>query len=100
MSISGRISGLSYGLHGMHILEMPMLGNDCLSGGEHYNPQKTEHADRHDRIRHVGDLGNIFADRSGVATFAITDPLISLLGGFSVINRTLVVSIFNNLAQN
>lgn len=84
--------GLTPGPHGMHILEMPILGNDCLSGGDHYNPQKTEHGGKHDWNRHVGDLGNIFADSNGVATFELTDLLISLSGGYSIVNRTLVVS--------
>ncbi|XP_074604886.1 uncharacterized protein LOC141858134 isoform X2 [Brevipalpus obovatus] len=92
VSINGKISGLTPGPHGMHILELPTMGNDCLSAGEHYNPQKTEHGGKHDWNRHVGDLGNIFADKNGVATFDLTDLLISLSGGYSIINRTLVIT--------
>jgi Cu-Zn family superoxide dismutase len=41
--------------------------------------------------RHVGDLGNIVANASGVATLSFTDSLISLHGTNSIIGRTLVV---------
>lgn len=84
--------GLASGPHGMHIYEMPFIGGDCVSSGDHYNPQKTEHGGKHDWNRHIGDLGNIFADSDGVANFEFTDLLISLTGGYSIINRTLGVS--------
>uniref|UniRef100_T1KD37 Superoxide dismutase copper/zinc binding domain-containing protein n=2 Tax=Tetranychus urticae TaxID=32264 RepID=T1KD37_TETUR len=92
VTIRGKILGLSPGAHGMHILEKPLTGNDCSSGGDHYNPQKTEHGGKYDWIRHVGDLGNIFADRDGIAYFDLTDQIISLSGGYSVLNRTIVVT--------
>ena len=41
--------------------------------------------------RHVGDLGNIDANSSGVAIVDITDRFISLTGPNSIIGRTLVV---------
>ena len=41
--------------------------------------------------RHVGDLGNIKANSTGVATVNITDSLISLSGQHSIIGRALVV---------
>lgn len=85
--------GLTPGPHGMHIYEMPFLGGDCLSAGDHYNPQKTEHGGKHDWNRHIGDLGNIFADANGVASFDLTDLLISLTGGYSIVNRTIAVII-------
>jgi Cu-Zn family superoxide dismutase len=49
------------------------------------------HGGRNDTERHVGDLGNIEADSSGVATFNFTDRLISLGGPHSIVGRALVV---------
>lgn len=43
-----------------------------------------------DETRHVGDLGNIEADASGVARFEITDNLIKIHGVNTVIGRSLV----------
>jgi len=42
--------------------------------------------------RHVGDLGNVVADESGVAKFEVTDKLLNLTGPNSIIGRTVVVS--------
>ena len=41
--------------------------------------------------RHVGDLGNIIADRNGVAEVRILDSLLTLYGDASVIGRAVVV---------
>ena len=76
----------------MHIHELPFSKNDCTTAGEHYNPQKTNHGAKHDWVRHVGDLGNIYADKNEIVEFDYTDTMISLFNGYSVINRTLVVS--------
>ena len=43
--------------------------------------------------RHVGDLGNITADSSGVATIDMKDGLVKLSGEHSVVGRSVVVSI-------
>lgn len=43
--------------------------------------------------RHVGDLGNVIANKEGVAEVCIKDSLISLTGSQSIIGRTMVVSI-------
>ena len=43
------------------------------------------------RCRHAGDLGNIEADSEGQAEVTITDYVVSLMGQYSVIGRTLEV---------
>ena len=54
-------------------------------------PLQKHHGAPNDTDRHVGDLGNIEADSTGVATVNITDSLISLRGPHSIIGRALVV---------
>jgi Cu-Zn family superoxide dismutase len=49
------------------------------------------HGGRSGPERHVGDLGNLEADSSGVATVSLIDTLISLDGPNSIIGRALVV---------
>ena len=45
--------------------------------------------------RHVGDLGNIIADASGLAKIDIADGLVKLSGEHSVIGRSIVVRTFS-----
>ncbi|RDA93306.1 hypothetical protein CP533_2050 [Ophiocordyceps camponoti-saundersi (nom. inval.)] len=76
--VSGIISGLSPGLHGFHIHEKNDLSQNCTKTGFHFNPFKQTHGAPNNTVRHVGDLGNIEADRDGVAHVSINDSLISL----------------------
>ena len=52
--------------------------------------QKNHGSPKH-RERHVGDLGNIFADETGTAVVDISDPLVTLVGPRSVIGRALMI---------
>jgi len=85
------VTGLTEGDHGFHIHEKGDLTDGCTSLGAHYNPDKLSHGAPIDEIRHVGDLGNIRADKSGVAKTIFSDSLISLVGPRSVIGRGVIV---------
>jgi len=89
--VTGTVSGLTPGKHGFHVHEFGDNTNGCTSAGAHFNPHKKEHGAPTDAIRHVGDLGNIEADASGVAKVNIEDKLLSLNGDLSIIGRSLVV---------
>lgn len=92
VKVTGRLTGLSPGRHGLHV---HMFGDctapDASSAGEHFNPSHADHAGPRDPNRHVGDLGNVEAGRDGVANFTITDSTISLLGANSIIGRSVIV---------
>ena len=49
-----------------------------------------EHGAPEDDNRHVGDLGNIVADKDGNAKVDITDKLIKLDGEHSIVGRAIV----------
>jgi Cu-Zn family superoxide dismutase len=89
--IIGTINGLKQGLHGFHVHEFGDISKGCSTAGPHYNPYKTDHGGPNSVIRHVGDLGNVYADENGVAKFEIEDKLIQLQGQNSIIGRSLVV---------
>ena len=77
-TITYKVSGLSQGDHGFHVHQFGDLSQGCKSAGGHYNPFKKEHGGPKDDNRHVGDLGNITANKDGVAEGTIEDKLVSL----------------------
>jgi len=90
-TITGEIKGLTQGQHGFHVHEFGDNTQGCTSAGGHFNPFGRTHGGPRDETRHVGDLGNVEADASGVAKFEFSDRMITLNGPHSVIGRTMVV---------
>jgi superoxide dismutase, Cu-Zn family len=87
--ISGEVSGLKPGEHGFHIHEFGDLrAPDGMSTGPHFNPEGHDHGGPHSDKRHAGDLGNIKADKNGVAK---VDTKAEGLMLHFVIGRSLVV---------
>lgn len=91
VQLKGTIRSLTPGQHGLNVHESGDVRNNSQAAGGHFNPWQRYHGGRFDMERHVGDLGNIVADASGVANFSFTDSRISLDGFNSIIGRTLVV---------
>ncbi|GAU91520.1 SOD_CuZN6 [Ramazzottius varieornatus] len=60
--LTGHLRSLSPGYHGFHIHEYGNLTSGCASAGAHHNPGSKAHGAPSDRDRHVGDLGNVWAD--------------------------------------
>jgi len=91
VTVTGEVSGLAAGKHGFHVHEFGDNTNGCISAGPHFNPNKQVHGGPDSDVRHVGDLGNVEADASGVAKVNISDKVIALNGANNIIGRTLVV---------
>ncbi|GJP51394.1 hypothetical protein CLOM_g10548 [Closterium sp. NIES-68] len=89
--VSASVAGLAPGLHGFHVHKLGDLSNGCMSTGPHFNPAGKTHGAPGDSERHAGDLGNLVADASGVATVSLTDLQIPLSGPNSVLGRAVVV---------
>jgi Cu-Zn family superoxide dismutase len=90
--VIAELTGLSAGKHGFHIHEFgDGTAADGVSLGGHFNPDNTIHGGPDDKDRHIGDLGNIEADRSGRAKYNRLDNRISLQGRDSIIGRAIVV---------
>jgi len=91
--ITGEVHGLTPGDHGFHVHEFGDL-TDAKTGkstGGHYNPTHQPHGRPSDVKRHVGDLGNITADKDGVARIDMTDHVIQLHGPYSIIGRGIII---------
>jgi Cu-Zn family superoxide dismutase len=79
-------------IHGIHIHEAGDLGDNCLGSCEHFNPYNKNHGGLKSKERHVGDLGNIKADKYGKVKISFEDNLIKLRGSKSnIIGRSVVI---------
>ena len=68
VKVKGTIDGLTPGLHGIHIHENGDCSSpDFTSAGNHFNPNKGQHGDMNKMESHMGDMGNIKADKNGHA---------------------------------
>ena len=63
-------------------------GSPADAAGGHFNPGKTAHGGPQDKEHHAGDLGNIEANKDGVAQVDITAPWLKL---HFVIGRSIIV---------
>ncbi|XP_034120589.1 extracellular superoxide dismutase [Cu-Zn] isoform X2 [Drosophila guanche] len=86
-----QLEGLKEGKHGFHVHEKGDLSNGCTSTGGHYNPDKVDHGGPDHEVRHVGDLGNLEVNSTGVIDITYTDKVISLTGNRGIIGRAVVV---------
>ena len=92
VAIMAELTGLTPGKHGFHVHEFgdcSMMDGTCAGG--HFNPEGTPHGGPESQQRHVGDFGNLVADRSGKATYQRVDGKIALSGPHSIIGRSIIV---------
>jgi Cu-Zn family superoxide dismutase len=73
VTIKIEVSGLApKSYHGFHIHKSGDLRRGCDSCCSHYNPDDNEHGGLEDENSHAGDLGNIYADESGVCNITLS----------------------------
>ncbi len=92
VKVVAELNGLTEGKHGFHIHEF----GDCsaangTSAGGHFNPEGHEHAGLEAEMNHIGDLGNLTADKNGHAQLEFTTKQISFHGMNSIIGRSIIV---------
>jgi len=82
-------------IHGFHVHKYGDMSKMCDSMCEHFNPYNKTHGGGHNTShnRHVGDLGNINADKHGNVNMTIYDNFISLKTNSkaNIIGRGLVI---------
>ena len=91
VKVNVRLRGLTEGNHGFHIHEAGDIRDNCNGACKHFNPLGQFHGGKDSSIRHVGDLGNIYADSNGIVKYEFYDHLIKLRGDFSIIGRSVVI---------
>ena len=93
VKIDINLSGLKKnGIHGFHVHQYGDLSDGCMSMCAHFNPNGCSHGGPHSKERHVGDLGNIYADDKGFCRQTIIDKIIKLHGKkTNIIGRGLII---------
>ena len=93
LEIKINIKGLNPGYHGFHIHKNGDLRDGCKSLCTHFNPDNTIHGDITDikYNRHAGDLGNIYANKSGIVKMKIYDKILKLSGKYNIIGRSVII---------
>lgn len=92
--IDADISGLTPGMHGMHVHEWGDCSSaDGMSAGGHFNPKMVDHGAPSGATHHPGDFGNIEADADGNASFTLTldAATFGLSGEYGVLGRAIIV---------
>jgi Cu-Zn family superoxide dismutase len=86
------LTGLTPGEHGFHIHEKgDCSAPDGTSAGAHFNPTAEPHGEPGTEKHHLGDLGNIKANKEGVAHLDIYFPHLTLSGPQSIVGLGLIV---------
>ncbi|HLE32504.1 MAG TPA: superoxide dismutase family protein [Bacteroidota bacterium] len=90
--VTAHISGLTPGKHGFHVHEYgDCSSDDGMAAGGHYNPGQMPHSMPMSEKRHVGDMGNLEADKDGNAHLEYVDSMIALSGASSILGRGVIV---------
>lgn len=89
--ITGTLSGLSVGKHGISVCQSGDLSKGATTCGTIYNPFGKTHGAPEDEQRMAGDIGNIVVEADGTANVEISDKMVQLLGAHSVIGRSIVI---------
>lgn len=95
LAIKGKVEGLTpNGKHGVHIHENP-ASVECVGTftevGGHFNPSTQPHGNPADAASHAGDLGNLTADATGIATLNVVRSGLTLRGATGVLKRAIIV---------
>ena len=91
--LAADFTGLTPGEHGFHIHEKgDCSAPDGSSAGAHFNPTDKPHGDPGTSEHfHLGDLGNILANKSGVAHLDVYFPHLTLSGPGAIVGRAIIV---------
>ncbi len=92
LHVKAHVTGLSPGKHGFHIhLFGDCSGEDGKTAGTHFNFEGSSEKPPADIKRITGNLGELDANKDGVADADVTIDKASLQGRFSVLGRAVIV---------
>lgn len=89
--ININLENVPQGEHEFHIHNSGDLREGCTSLCSYFNPYNKSHGGPLDKVRHVGDLGNIKPNKNGVVKTRFYDHMIKLRGRNNIIGRSVVI---------
>jgi Cu-Zn family superoxide dismutase len=78
--VSGSLSGIGSGTHGIHVHEIGKCDPPFTSAGGHLNPDAKQHGFRNPKGPHAGDIPNLSVPATGSVRFDLVLPLVTLSG--------------------
>src|ERR687893_754674 len=72
IAVSGHLTGLPSGEHGIHIHAVGQCTPPFESAGPHWNPTQKKHGTQNPQGPHLGDMPNVTAGQDGSAHVALT----------------------------
>jgi superoxide dismutase, Cu-Zn family len=78
--VSGSLTGIPSGTHGIHVHETGRCDPPFTSAGGHFNPDAKQHGFRNPKGPHAGDIPNISVPATGSVRFDLVLPGVSLSG--------------------
>jgi superoxide dismutase, Cu-Zn family len=78
--VTGTISGVGLGAHGIHIHETGKCEVPFTSAGAHFNPEHRKHGFKNPEGSHLGDMPNIDTPAAGQHKFEFLLPGVTLKG--------------------
>jgi superoxide dismutase, Cu-Zn family len=95
VSLAINITAAPAGVHGIHIHNVGMCGNNGMDAGPHWDDMDTGSANHHlppTGMGHLGDLGNITIAAAGTGTLTFSNPMWTLGDGAmtDVVGRAII----------
>ena len=84
--LSGSVSGIGTGTHGIHVHAVGRCDPPFQSAGGHFNPDGKQHGFRNPAGPHAGDMTNISIPPGGTLTFDLLLPHASLGGSHGMLD--------------
>ena len=95
LKVTGTLENIPTGDHGFHIHEFGDCSDEGKGAGGHFNPDQHPHGDvmKEGVMKvHAGDMGNLVADKEGMAKVDVLIHGVTLNSGkFSVVGRAVIV---------
>lgn len=81
VEITGRLTGIGFGTHAIHVHTIGSCTPDFGAAGPHWNPEGKQHGIRNPLGPHGGDLPNLSVPENGVVNFTVVVQNATLRGG-------------------